>query len=97
MKTLAALLLLTSSAFADCDPSGIVVNGASLGDLSAAGRPLLTIEGVGDVTIRRQGRTVRLFEECDPAAASSIRAALTARLNGSEGGTPYKIPEWLLY
>lgn len=97
MKALLALFLLTSSAFADCDSTDIVVNGASLGALAPNGRPLFTIEGVGDVTIRRQGRTVRLIEECDPAAASSIRTELTAKLNGSDGGTPYEIPEWLLY
>lgn len=90
------VLFVSTPAFADCDPSDIVVNGASLGNLSADGRPLLTIEGVGDVTIRRHGRTVRLIEECDPAAASVIRRDLEARLDGNEGGKPYAIPAWLM-
>jgi len=89
--------LLTSSAFAACDSGDIVVNGASLGALSADGRPLFTIVGVGDITIRRHGKTVHLIEECDPVASRAIRGDLTAKLDGSEGGTRYETPAWLLY
>lgn len=94
MKPLFAFFLLTSSAFADCNPADVTVSGASL---TANGRSLLTIEGVGDVTIRRQGRTVRLIEECDPATARAIRRDLEAKLDGVEGGKLFSIPAWLLY
>ena len=93
MKSLLALLFLSSAAAAACNPDDVVTNGATTNALGANGRPLITVEGVGVEIQRRGGRgSFAVHNECDAATASVIRRELAGLLN-EEAVTI--VPVWL--
>lgn len=89
MRFLAVFLfLLATPAWATCDDADIVTNGATLAALSTTtSRPLVSIEGVGGVTIRHRGDQSGAFtvtQTCDPAYAAAFRAKLERLLKQEE-------------
>ncbi len=77
------LLALSTPAWAECASENVVTNGATLSARSADGRPLITIVGVGDVSVRHSGDGsggFALVRECDPAYAAKLRTQLELML-----------------
>lgn len=80
MRFLVLLLFVAAApAWAGCRVDDVVTSGATLSARSSDGRPLITIEGVGDVSVVHHGDGsggFTLVRECDPAYAAKLRARL---------------------
>ncbi len=80
MRFLVLLLLVVAApAWAGCRIDDVVTSGATLNARAADGRPLITIEGVGDVSVVHRGDGsggFTLVRECDPVYAAKLRARL---------------------
>ncbi len=77
------LLVLSTPAWAVCAGDDVVANGATLTARSADGRPLITMEAVGGVTVRHNGDGsggFTLARECDPVYAAKLRSQLERML-----------------
>jgi hypothetical protein len=73
------LAFLATPAWAECNSDDIVTTGATFGARATDGRPLITIEGVGGVSVTHRGDGsggFTLARECDPAHAARLRADL---------------------
>jgi hypothetical protein len=78
------LVVLAGPAWAECSSDDIVTSGATLGARAADGRPLITIEGVGGVSVTHRGDGrggFTLMRECDPVRAAKLRADLELLLS----------------
>jgi hypothetical protein len=95
LKYLFVFALVSGPAFAACDSNDVVTYGAT-GGATIDGRPIITLEGAGGVTINRKGGPGSFITavECDRVAATEIRARLSAELEG-DSFTAVAIPVWL--
>jgi hypothetical protein len=87
LTALLAFFLLASPAYAACNERNVVTDGATLGALTANGRPIVSLEGVGGVTIRHRGDesgALTSVRACDEERATRIRARLEQLLSEAD-------------